>query len=91
MTTKNKEFHFDFNEDADPVDELHRLRVAMGRHYKTMDAYMESLRKMPTAKEILARLDAEIAEKKAREAAKADRPSRKPSASRPRRSAAVHA
>jgi len=86
MTTKNKEFHFNFNEDADPVDELHRLRVAMGRHFKTMDAYVENLRKTPTAKEILARLDAEIAEKKA----KAARPSRKPSAPRHRRNAAAH-
>ena len=91
MTTKNKDFHFDFNEDANPVDELHRLRVATSRHFKTMKARQEDLRATPTAQEILARLDAEIAEKKAREAAKADRPSRKPSASRPRRSAAVHA
>jgi len=63
-----KNFHFDFNEDADPVDELHRLRVATSRHFKTMKARLEDLRKTPTAQEMLARLDAEIAEKKAKEA-----------------------
>jgi len=59
-------FKFDFNEDADPVDELHRLRVATAKHFKTLDAYMEYLRTVPTAKEMIAELKAEIAEKKAK-------------------------
>ena len=91
MTTKNNDFHFEFNEDANPVDELHRLRLASGRHFKTMTERLEYFRATPTAKEILARLDAEIARKKAKAAAKADRPPRKPSAPRHRRNAAVHA
>ena len=54
-----KEFHFDFNEDAEPVEELHRLRVAMAEHFKTMEALGDYIRSTPSAKEILARWDAE--------------------------------
>ena len=61
-----KEFHFDFNEEADPVDELHRLRVATTKHFKTMQEHLAYLRATPTAEEFLAQLDAEIAEKKAK-------------------------
>ena len=78
MAKNEKDFHFDFNEDADPVDELHRLRVATAKHFKTMDAYVEYLRKMPTAQEMLVELDAEIAKKRA----KAARPARKSPAPR---------
>ena len=67
-----KGFHFDFNEDADPADELHRLRAAKTKHFKTMDAYMEYLRVTPTVKEMIAELDAEIVKKTAKAA-----PSRK--------------
>lgn len=54
----HKKFHFDFNEDAEPVEELHRRRMAMAEHFKTLDAIMEYLRTVPTAEEILASLDA---------------------------------
>ncbi len=54
-----KDFHFDFDEEADPVDELHRLRVAATKHFKTMKEHVEYLRATPTAEEFLARLDAE--------------------------------
>ncbi len=62
----NKGFHFDFNEDADPVEELHRLRVATTKHFKTVEALVEYDRSLPTAKEMIAELKAEIAAKKAR-------------------------
>lgn len=39
MPTKN--FKFDFNEDAEPVAELHRYRAALSTHFKTVDALME--------------------------------------------------
>jgi hypothetical protein len=61
-----KDFHFDFDEEADPVEELHRLRVATARHFKTRDALMEYYRSTPPIEEIKARLETEIAEKKAR-------------------------
>ena len=68
-------FHFDFNEDADPVDELHRLRVAKTKHYKTIEALMESRRSMPSTNEIIARLEARIAEKKGAKVTMSRRPS----------------
>ncbi len=55
-------FKFDFNEDADPVEELHRLRVATAQHFKTLDAIMEYHGAAPTAREMIAELHAEIAE-----------------------------
>lgn len=69
MTRKN--FHFDFNEDADPVEELHRLRVARTKHFKTIDALVahDRAHPLPTAREMIAELEAEIAEKKARKKA----------------------
>jgi len=84
MTPNKNDFHFDFNEDADPIDELHRLRVATAKHFKTMGAYMEYLRATPSVQEMLAEVDAEIAEKKAKAAS-----SRKSPAPR-RRKTAVH-
>ncbi len=42
-----KEFHFDFNEDAEPVEELHRRRVAMMKHFKTLKAVMEYIDSQP--------------------------------------------
>ncbi len=75
-----KEFHFDFNEDAEPCEELHRLRVAMLEHFKTTKALQESLRSTPTPKEFLAQWDAE--EKKTHSKAAAH--SRAKSAAKPR-------
>lgn len=54
----HKEFRFDFNEDADPVEELHRLRVAATKHLKTMKATLKFLHSVPTAEEFLAKSDA---------------------------------
>ena len=45
IMTNEKDFHFDFNEDADPVDELHRLRVATTRRFKTMKEHLEGTSK----------------------------------------------
>jgi len=61
-----KEFHFDFNEDADPVEELHRLRVASGKHFKTMEAFLEHIRSAPTGAEFLAKCEAERRVRKAK-------------------------
>lgn len=55
-----KDFHFDFNEDADPVEELHRLRAATAKHFKTVDALVEYHNSVPPAEEIKTRLKAEI-------------------------------
>ncbi len=63
-----KDFHFDFNEDADPVEELHRLRAATAKHFKTTEALLEYYNSVPPLEEIKIRLRAEIAEKKARQA-----------------------
>ncbi len=63
-----KDFHFDFDEDAEPVEELHRLRVATTKHFKTLDALMEYHNSVPPIEEIRARLEKEIAEKKAKAA-----------------------
>lgn len=62
-------FEFDFDEDADPVEELHRLRIASTKHFKTLEAMMEYHNSLPTAKEMLEELREEIAENKAKEAA----------------------
>ncbi len=59
-----KDFHFVLNEDADPVEELHRLRRATTKQFKTMDAYMKYLHDTPSIQEMIAELDAEIAKKK---------------------------
>ncbi len=63
-----KEFCFDFNEDAEPVEELHRLRVATTKHFKTIEAIVEYDRSLPTAKEMIVELKAEIAAQKPRAA-----------------------
>ncbi len=66
-----KEFQFDFNEDADPVEELHRLRVAMTKHFKTIEAFMEYIRATPTAEEFLAQTAPEAQKPKPKATAKA--------------------
>ncbi len=68
MARKKKEFHFDFNEDADPVEELHRLRVATVRHFKTAEALFEYHNSVPPVEVILAELDEKIARQQAEEA-----------------------
>ncbi len=66
--TRKRPFKFDFNEDAEPVEELHRLRVAATKHFKTLDAILEYHRSTPPIKELIAELDMEIAAKKAKPA-----------------------
>ncbi len=58
-------FKFNFDEDADPVEELHRLRVAAAKHFKTVDAIMDYCNTLPSPAETLAELKAEIAAKQA--------------------------
>ena len=58
------EFKFDFNEQAEPCEELHRMRVAQMKHFNTLEAYHAHLRKMPSTEDILAELDRRIAAKK---------------------------
>lgn len=43
----NKEFKFDFNENAEPVAELHRMRAAMAKHFKTPEALFAHYRSLP--------------------------------------------
>lgn len=57
---------FDFNEDTDPVEELHRLRVATTKHFKTLDAIIEYHRSAPSIQEIKARLETGVAQKNAK-------------------------
>ncbi len=57
-------FHFDFDENIEPVEELHRLRLARTKHFKTIEAIVEYDRTMPTAKEMIAILKGELAKKK---------------------------
>ena len=70
-------FEFDFNEDAEPVEELNRLRVATAKHFKTLDAYWDYLRTVPTAEEMLAEIKAEIAEEETKTKAKTNPPKRR--------------
>ena len=71
--THRRPFKFDFNEDADPVEELHRLRVATAKHFKTIEAIIDYHRSTPSVEELIADLDREIAENKAKAEAKAAR------------------
>ncbi len=68
MARKKKEFHFDFNEDADPVEELHRLRVATVKHFKTFEALAEYHSSVRPVEVILADLDEKIAREREEEA-----------------------
>ena len=64
-----KPYHFDFDEDADPVEELHRLREAKFEYFKgDINALHEYYRSMPSVEELLAQRLKEVAEKKAKKA-----------------------
>ncbi len=86
-----KDFRFDFDEDADPVEELHRLRVATARHFKTPDALAEYHNSVPPIEEIRARLKAEIAGEKTRRARPGKRRAAKPLCRRKPAQRLVHA
>ncbi len=87
-----KRFYFDFNEDAEPCEELHRLRVAMLEHFKTVEAFGEYLRSTPTAKEILAQWDAEEKKAKPKTAVRRrTKPAAKPRGKRQPTAKAAHA
>ena len=53
------EFKFDFNEDAEPVAELHRYREAKARHFKTPEAEREYTSLTPSATVLLRELKRE--------------------------------
>ncbi len=87
-----KKFHFDFNEDAEPVEELHRYRAAVAEHFKTMEAIGEYIRSAPTAKEFLAKLDAEEKKKQQKTAARRSaKPAAKPRGQRKASKRPAHA
>ncbi|MDR1745406.1 MAG: hypothetical protein LBS30_06610 [Planctomycetota bacterium] len=76
---RKDDFHFDFNEDAEPVEELHRMRVAMAKHFKTTKALADYLWSTPSQQELIARLQAEDDRKKTKtKAAKKELKSAKP-------------
>ena len=75
----NKSFEFDFNEDAEPVGEIHRLRVAMSRHFKTVEEHFAYLRSTPSAEEMIAQLQSDISKAKAGHKRASKRRSRRPS------------
>lgn len=83
-------FGFEFDEDADPVDELHRLREASIKHFKTLKAIVEYHSTLPTPKEMLAEVEEELAGKRAKtKAARARKvkPVRMSAPDRPRKTA----
>ncbi len=43
----SKQFTFDFDENAEPVAELHRMRAAMAKHFKTPEALFAHYRSLP--------------------------------------------
>ncbi len=87
-----KDFHFDFNEDAEPVEELHRLREAVAEHFKTVEAIMEYTRTLPPAEEMIAELKMEIARRKKKQTKiRAPGANRKPSKRRRTAKSPVHA
>ena len=75
------------DDDMDPIAEIRAIRAKNGRKYKTMSAYFDHLRTVPSADVLLAQVRAKIA--KAKEAKTTAKPSRRP-ASR-RRKTVVHA
>lgn len=70
-------FHFNFDEDADPVEELHRLRVVTADHFKTLDAMMAYLRSSPSIQEQIEELDKTIAREKQKAVSATKKPSGK--------------
>ena len=58
------------DEDLDPVEEIRAIRAKINRKYKTIDAYCEHLRTIPSADVLLAQIQAKIAKAKIKAAAK---------------------
>jgi hypothetical protein len=44
------------NDEQDPVDEIRAIRKVVMRKYKTVDAYFEHLKTIPTAEVLLAKI-----------------------------------
>lgn len=82
---RKDDFHFDFNEDAEPVEELHRLRMALTKHFKTNQEHWDYMWSTPSREEIIADLERKITLKRAAE--------KKAASARPRKAAKtpVHA
>ncbi len=51
MPMSSKKFEFDFNENAEPVAELHRMRATMAEHFKTPEALFAYYRSLPQTSE----------------------------------------
>ena len=64
----------------DPIEEIRAIRAKLWRKYKTMNAYFNHLRTMPSADVLLAQVRAKIA--KAKEAEATAKPGRRPVARR---------
>jgi hypothetical protein len=62
------EFKFDYNEDAEPCSEIHRMRIAMRRHFKTDEAYYDYVARTPSAEDLLAELSRRAAAERKLEA-----------------------
>ena len=83
-----KMFDFDFNEDAEPVSEIHRMRRAFAKRFKTREEQKAYYDAVPSVAEMIAGLDEEIAAEKRQAKKTAAKPSRRiTSASKPRRRA----
>lgn len=59
--------------DTDPLDELRAVRRRIQRRYKTVEAYAEHLKTVPSAKELLLELAKKKSKKKAAAKKKTDR------------------
>ena len=73
------------DDDVDPIEEIRAIRAKIWRKCKTMDAYFDYLKTVPSADVLLTQVRAKIAKAKETEA----KPTRRP-ASR-RRKTLVHA
>ena len=63
------------DDDMDPIEEIRAIRAKIWRKHKTMDAYFDYLKTVPSADVLLAQVRAKIEKAKAK-------PDRRPSARR---------
>jgi len=72
----------DYDDEMDPIKEIRAIRAKNGLKYKTMDAYFDHLKTVPSADVLLVQIRAKIEKEKTKA-----KPSRRP-ASRRRKSVA---
>jgi hypothetical protein len=80
------------DDDIDPVAEVRAVRAKIWRKYKTMDAYFDHLKDVPSVDVLLAQIRKKL--EKAKDKVKPNRPAASRAGKRPasrRRKAAVHA